>query len=143
MPRSIKRQFNKLFQPDILRLPEPVILDSSNSTSMCESPERRSIIVSHVGVPFTGYILAKSTAGLFILQRWLDTMWTPVRSKLCSDTKYLNESFIAPHDATAAAFVYFLVCGVPALGTGSRRRRSKAPAVKTIPDHSPECQSLS
>jgi hypothetical protein len=64
-----------------------------------------------------------------ILQRWLDAIWTPVGSKLCSDPRYQKE-FMEPTAKTAAAFVYFLVRGEPALGIGGRKRKQpKAPAV--------------
>jgi hypothetical protein len=56
-------------------------------------------------------------------------IWTPVGSKLCSDPQYWKE-FMEP---TNAAFVHFLVRGVPALGTGGgRRRQPMAPAVITF-----------
>ena len=79
-------------------------------------------------LPFTGFIQATSTLGLLILQRWLNTKWTPVGSKLCANTHYLDE-FLTPNDATAAAFVYFPVRWMAVLGTCGRKRLPKAPVV--------------
>jgi hypothetical protein len=80
-------------------------------------------------LPFSGFIQATSTVHKTILQRWLDAIWTPVSSKLCSDPQYRKE-FVEPTAKTAAAFVNFLVRGKPALGTGGRRRNQPtAPAV--------------
>ncbi len=117
-----------------------------SSTSICESPARLTSFVFHAGklvpqLPLCqifhlrpnyggnmGFIQTSSTVsrGLSILQPWLDALWTPVGSKLRCDHQYLDE-FLAPDDA---AFVYFLIRGEPALGTGGRgRRKPKAPAV--------------
>jgi hypothetical protein len=70
-------------------------------------------------LPFAGFIQAQSLLGLNNLQRWLDTTWTPVGSKLKDDPRYQKE-FLAPEDA---AFVYFLVRGDPALGVAGRKRK--------------------
>ena len=111
-----------------------------SSTSIRESPEWSSIIVSHAtsceragaalpDCPFTGYIQARTTVGLSILQLWLDAKWTPVGSKLHSVTQYRFQ-FLAHDIATAAAFVYFLVRRKPALGIGGgRRMQPKDPEV--------------
>ena len=81
-------------------------------------------------LPFSGFIQATSTVRKTILQRWLDAIWTPVGSKLYCDPHYRKE-FMEP--TNNAAFVYFLVRGVPALGTGGRRRRQPtAPVVTTF-----------
>ena len=64
-------------------------------------------------LPFTGFIQAKSAVRQSLLQAWLDAVWTPVCSKLCSDPQYRRE-FMEPTDA--AAFVYFLVRGKPGRG---------------------------
>ena len=61
-------------------------------------------------LPFSGFIQATSTVRKTILQRWLDAIWTPVGSKLCSDPQY-REEFMEPAAKTAAAFVHFLVRG--------------------------------
>jgi hypothetical protein len=71
-------------------------------------------------LPFTGFIQASNTVHLSRLQAWLDAVWTPVGSKLCSDPQYRIE-FMDPPDA--AAWVYFLVRGKPALEKGGRKRR--------------------
>ena len=71
-------------------------------------------------LPFTGFIQAKSTVRQSLLQAWLDAVWTPVGSKLCSNPQYRRE-FMEPTDA--AAFVYFLVRGKPALEKAGRKRR--------------------
>ena len=79
-------------------------------------------------LPFSGFIQATSTVRKTILQRWLDAIWTPVGSKLCSDPQYRKE-FMEPAAETAAAFVHFLVRGEPALGVARRKRKQpKAPA---------------
>ncbi len=72
----------------------------------CESPVRLSIVVSHGGLgrsgtalpnlPFTGFIQARSTVRLSLLQSWLDAVWTPVCSKLCSAPQYRNEFMDLP-----------------------------------------------
>jgi hypothetical protein len=81
-------------------------------------------------LPFTGFIQASSVVGLARLQAWLDAIWTPVVSKLCSDPRYSKE-FMGPTDD--AAFVYFLVRGKPALGKGGRKQSlPKAPAVSFV-----------
>jgi hypothetical protein len=80
-------------------------------------------------LPFSGFVQATSAVRKTILQTWLDAIWTPVGSKLCSDPHYQKE-FMEPTAKTAAAFVYFLVRGEPALGVGGRKRKQpKAPAV--------------
>ena len=81
-------------------------------------------------LPFAGFIQANSRVGLSCLQPWLDAKWTPLGSKLHSNTQYKAE-FLPPDDA---AFVYFLVRGEvpgePALGVGGRKRKQlKAPTV--------------
>jgi hypothetical protein len=120
----ISRQFDKLFKPDTS--PETVVyihLRVSRAVfDRCVSCGRAGVALPDL--PSMGYIEAKYTVGLPILQRWLDAMWTPVGSKLCSNTKYRDE-FIAPIDATAVTFGYCFVRGVP-----GRRRQPKAPAVK-------------
>ena len=82
------------------------------STSICESPVRRSIIVSHAGglIPLCQifHFRASSAIRKTILQRWLDAIWTPVGSKLYCDPHYRKE-FMEP--TNNAAFVYFLVRG--------------------------------
>jgi hypothetical protein len=79
-------------------------------------------------LPFTGFIQASSAIRPNLLQAWLDAVWTPVGSKLCSAPQYRNE-FMDPPDA--AAFVYFLVRGNPALEkAGRKRRQPTAPQVK-------------
>ena len=70
-------------------------------------------------LPFTGFIQAKSAVRQSLLQAWLDAVWTPVGSKLCSDPQYRRE-FMEPTDA--AAFVYFLVRGKPALEKAGRKK---------------------
>ena len=70
-------------------------------------------------LPFTGFIQATSTVRQSLLQAWLDAVWTPVGSKLCSDPQYRRE-FMEPTDA--AAFVYFLVRGKPALEKAGRKK---------------------
>ena len=77
-------------------------------------------------LPFSGFIQATSAVRKTILQRWLDAIWTPVGSKLCSDPHYQKE-FMEPAAKTAAAFVHFLVRGEPALGVGGRGRKRKQP----------------
>jgi hypothetical protein len=79
-------------------------------------------------LPFTGFIQAKSAVRKTILQTWLNAFWTPVGSKLSSAPQYRDE-FMEP---THAAFVYFLVRGVPALGTAGRRRRSMHPTAPAV-----------
>jgi hypothetical protein len=77
----------------------------------------------------SGFIQATSAVRKTILQRWLDAIWTPGGSKLCSDPQYQKE-FMEPTAKRAAAFVYFLVSGEPALRIGGRKRKQpKAPAV--------------
>ena len=71
-------------------------------------------------LPFTGFIQASNAVHLSRLQEWLDAVWTPVGSKLCSAPQYQNE-FMNPPDA--AAWLYFLVRGKPALEKGGRKRR--------------------
>jgi hypothetical protein len=79
-------------------------------------------------LPFTGFIQASAAIRPNLLQAWLDAVWTPVGSKLCSAPQYRNE-FMDPPDA--AAFVYFLVRGNPALEkAGRKRRQPTAPQVK-------------
>ncbi len=79
-------------------------------------------------LPFSGFIQAKSAVRKTILQTWLNAIWTPVGSKLSSAPQYRDE-FMEP---THAAFVYFLVHGVPALGTAGRRRRSRQPTAPVV-----------
>ncbi len=67
-------------------------------------------------LPFTGFIQASNVFRLSRFQAWLDAIWTPVFSKLCSDPQYRKE-FMEPTDA---AFVYFLVRGKPYLHLRAR-----------------------
>ena len=101
-----------------------------SSTSICESPVRISIVVSHAG----GLVLLCQIFHLrasfrphlpfATTQAWLDAVWNQVGSKLCSDPQYRRE-FMEPTDA--AAFVYFLVRGNPALEKGGRGRKRSQP----------------
>ena len=75
-------------------------------------------------LPFTGFMQATSTVRQSLLRVWLDAIWTPVGSKLCSDPQYRRE-FMEPTDA--APFLYFLVCGNPALEKGGRGRKRSQP----------------
>ena len=85
-------------------------------------------------LPFTGFIQASSTVSLSILQPWLDALWTPVGSKLRCDPQYKDE-FLEPDHA---AFVYFLVLGEPALGTGGRKRRNPKATPIAAPPPTPD-----
>jgi hypothetical protein len=121
----INSLFDKLFQQG----PEPVIYIhlrvSRAAYDLCVACGKNGA-AALPDLPFTGFIQASSTVSLSILQKWLDALWTPVGSKLRKDPQYQDE-FLAPDHAT---FVYFLVRGQPALGTGGRGRRNpKAPAV--------------
>ena len=73
---------------------------------------------------FQGYIQADWTIGLSPLKQWLDATWIPVRGKLLSDPMYKTQFIESP-----AAFVFFSVLGVPALGPGGRPSKAKTPAV--------------
>ena len=121
----IKSLFDNLFKQG----PEPVIYIhlrvSRAAYDLCVACGKNGA-AALPDLPFTGFIQAKSLVGLSCLQPWLDALWTSVGSKLRCDPQYKDE-FLEPDDA---AFVYFLVLGKPALGTGGRGRRNpKAPAV--------------
>ncbi len=120
---------NSLFDKPFKHGPEPVIYIrlrvSRAAYEFCVSCGKTGA-AALPDLPFTGFIQAKTTVGLSILRPWLDALWTPVGSKLRCDPQYRDE-FLAPD---YAAYVYFLVRGEPALGTGgSGRRKPKAPAV--------------
>ena len=120
----IKSLFDKLFKDG----PEPVfyihLRVSRAAYDLCVARGKNGAALPDL--PFAGFIQASSLVGLSCLQPWLDALWTPVGSKLRKDPQY-QDKFLAPDHAT---FVYFLVRGQPALGTGGRGRRNpKAPAV--------------
>ena len=123
----IKRMFDDIFKQG----PESVLYIhvqvSREAFDHCVACGRSGSALPNL--PFSGFIQATSAFRKTILQRWLDAIWTPVGSKLYCDPHYRKE-FMEP---TNAAFVYFLVRGVPALGKGGRRRRQPtAPAVITF-----------
>ena len=124
-PRDfIKHMFDELFKQGPATVVYIHVRVSREAFDHCVACGRSDSALP--SLPFTGFIQATSTVQKTILQRWLDAIWTPVGSKLCCDPQYRKE-FMEPTDA---AFVYFLVRGVPALGTGGRgRRRPTAPAV--------------
>ena len=76
------------------------------------------------------FMQAKSAVRQSLLQVWLDAVWTPVGSKLCSDPQYRRE-FMEPTDA--AAFVYFLVRGKPALDKAGRKKKQPTALEVTFP----------
>jgi hypothetical protein len=119
---------NSLFAKLFKQGPEPVIhlRVSRAAYELCVSCGKTGA-AALPDLPFTGFIQASSTVSLSVLRPWLYALWTPVGSKLRCDPQYRDE-FLAPDHA---AFVYFLVRGQPALGTGGRgrRRNPKAPAV--------------
>jgi hypothetical protein len=45
-------------------------------------------VVALPNLPFTGFIQANSVVCLSRLQAWLDSIWSPVVSKLCSNPQY-------------------------------------------------------
>ena len=71
---------------------------------------------------FQGYVQADWTIGLSLLKQWLDATWIPVHGKLFSDPNYKTQFLAAP-----AAFVFFSVLGVAALGPGGRPSKAKSP----------------
>ncbi len=111
-----------------------------SSTSICESPVRLSIVVSHAGglllLCQIFHLRASFRANFrpdlpfayhFCKHDW--SVWTPVGSKLCSAPQYQNE-FMDPPDA--AEFVYFLVRGNPALEKAGRKRRQPTTPLVTF-----------
>jgi hypothetical protein len=70
-------------------------------------------------LPFTGYMQAAQAIDLQRLKKWFDMKWDPVGAKLGSHGLYLRD-FLHPDRATVAAYVYFSVHGVAALGKGGR-----------------------
>ena len=68
-------------------------------------------------LPFTGYMQANSAMELNRLIKWLNIQWDPVGGKLNSHDPY-RKDFLEPSQDTAAAFVFFRVHGVPAVGKG-------------------------
>ena len=85
-------------------------------------------------LPFTGYMQADSAVDLSRLSSWLDFTWEPVGSKLSSHPPY-QEDFEKPDSATAAAFVYYPLHGVAALGKGGRRAKGGAPSTAPAVNH--------
>ena len=83
-------------------------------------------------LPFTGYMQANTIIERNLLIKWVDIEWDPVGGKLSSHGPY-REDFLEPSQETAAAFVYFRVHGVAAVGKGGRKAKGgglpKAPAV--------------
>ena len=83
-------------------------------------------------LPFTGYMQTDSAMELNRLIKWLNIQWDPVGSSLRSHGPY-REDFLEPSQETAAAFVYFPVHGVAAVGKCGRKGKNggptKAPAV--------------
>ena len=77
-------------------------------------------------LPFTGYIQAKNAIDQSRLRSWLDAQWDPVGGRLISHLPYRDFFLATSNDATAAAFVYFLVHGIAALGRGGRRPKGLA-----------------
>jgi hypothetical protein len=67
--------------------------------------------------PFTGYMQAAQAIDLQRLNKWFDVTWDPVGAKLSSHGPYRRD-ILHPDHATAAAYVYFPVHGVAALGKG-------------------------
>ena len=85
-------------------------------------------------LPFTGYMQANDTIELNRLIKWLEIQWDPVGGKLISDDSY-RKDFLEPSQQTAAAFVYFRVHGVPAVGKGGRKANSGAPSKAPAVNH--------
>ena len=108
-----------------------------SSTSICEYPVRRSIIVSHAGSPDPlcqiFHFRASFRPHLLFAKQICKDGWTPsgLPSVLnCAPIHTDNtgkNSFMEPAAKTAAAFVHFLVRGEPALGVGGRGRKRKQP----------------
>ena len=119
-----KRLFDILFKDDPLPVAYIHLRVSRAAFDLCVACGQSGAALPDL--PFAGFIQATSLVGLSSLQPWLDAKWTPIGSKLHSNTQYKAE-FLAPDDA---AFVYFLVRGEPALGVGGRKRKQpKASAV--------------
>ena len=129
----IKSLFDNLFKQG----PEPVIYIhlrvSRAAYDLCVACGKNGA-AALPDLPFTGFIQASSTVSLSILQPWLDALWTPVGSKLRCDPQYKDE-FLEPDHA---AFVYFLVLGEPALGTGGRKRRNPKATPIAAPPPTPD-----
>ena len=128
----IKSLFDNLFKQG----PEPVIYIhlrvSRAAYDLCVACGKNGAALPDL--PFAGFIQARSLVGLSCLQPWLDALWTPVGSKLRCDPQYKDE-FLEPDHA---AFVYFLVLGEPALGTGGRKRRNPKATPIAAPPPTPD-----
>ena len=129
----IKSLFDNLFKQG----PEPVIYIhlrvSRAAYDLCVACGKNGA-AALPDLPFTGFIQASSTVSQSILRQWLDALWTPVGSKLREDPQYQDE-FLEPDHA---AFVYFLVLGEPALGTGGRKRRNPKATPIAAPPPTPD-----
>jgi hypothetical protein len=68
-------------------------------------------------LPVTGYMQAAQAIDLQRLKKWFDMTWDPVGANLSSNGPFRRDFLHSDH-ATAAAYVYFPVHGVGALGKG-------------------------
>ena len=72
-------------------------------------------------LPFTGFIQAKSAVRQSLLQAWLDAVWTPVGSKLCSDQRYQREF-------NRCCSIRVFPCSRESCTRERRKRKKKKPA---------------
>ena len=85
----IKRMFHDLFEQGPATVSYIHLRVSRQAFDHCVACGKSGSALPDL--PFSGFIQATSAVRKTILQRWLDAIWTPVGSKLCSDSQYRKE----------------------------------------------------